>query len=86
MKEMVMGGHRPHVTMDSDDSNMRQSKDPHIQAMLHAMEMCWKQDPRDRASAREVEEYLRSKLVTGSTPEKGQHHGSHQHEHRHRHR
>ena len=84
MKEMVMGGHRPHVTMDSDDSNMRKSKDPYIQAMLQAMEMCWKQDPRDRASAREVEEFLRSKLPS-SIPE-AQHRGSHQHGHRHRRR
>ena len=62
IKELVKGGHRPHVTTDSDDGQIRQSKNPYIQAMLHAMEMCWKQDPRDRASAREVETFLRSKL------------------------
>lgn len=55
MKKLVLKGKRPHVNLDAD---IRNSKDPHEQTMLTAIEMCWKQDPRDRASAREVQALL----------------------------
>lgn len=36
--------------------------DANIQALVEAAKMCWTQDPRDRASAREVQHFLQSKL------------------------
>lgn len=55
IKLLVQNGKRPHVNIDAD---IRHSEDPIEQTMLEAVEMCWKQDPHDRASAREVEAVL----------------------------
>ena len=54
-KRLVQEGKRPHVNIDAD---IRHSEDPYEQAMLTAVEMCWKQDPHERASARQVQDYL----------------------------
>lgn len=53
LEALVTGGRRPHV-----DDALLQSKDPYVKAMLHAMNMCWPQDPQERATAKEVREYL----------------------------
>jgi len=55
IKELVQQGRRPHINIDSD---VVHSTDPYVQAMLQAVQMCWKQDPHERASAQEVEAYL----------------------------
>jgi Protein kinase domain len=52
-KEFILAGKRPHV-----EAELLESKDPNIQAMLKAMDMCWKQDPHDRSSAREIQQFL----------------------------
>ena len=54
-KILVQQGRRPHVNIDGD---IRHSEDPIERTMLEAIEMCWKQDPHERASAREVEAVL----------------------------
>ena len=59
MKELVMHGRRPHINIDSD---IRHSDDPYVQAMLQAVELCWKQDPHERPSAREVQAFLEQHL------------------------
>ena len=61
-KLLVQKGKRPHVNIDAD---IRNSEDPYEQAMLTAVEMCWKQDPHDRASAREVQAVLADFLPRG---------------------
>lgn len=41
---------------------LKESKDPAHKALLAAMQMCWKQDPAQRATAKEVKDYLEVEL------------------------
>lgn len=54
----VMKGDRPHIS----HSMYRDSDDPKIQALVRAIDLCWKQDPRERPTAREVVDLLQSAL------------------------
>jgi len=54
----VMEGARPHISQ----STYRSSNDPKIKTLVRAIDMCWEQDPRERPTAREVVELLRSAL------------------------
>ena len=54
----VMNGDRPHIS----HSLYRDSDDPKIQALVRAIDLCWKQDPRERPTAREVVDLLQSAL------------------------
>ena len=58
----VMEGDRPHISQ----SLYRDSDDPKIQALVRAIDLCWKQDPRERPTAREVVDLLQSAL--GNSP------------------
>ena len=58
----VMKGDRPHISQ----SLYRDSDDPKIQALVRAIDLCWKQDPRERPTAREVVDLLQSAL--GNSP------------------
>ena len=60
VKQLVKQGHRPHINIDVD---LRHSADPQVQALLKAIDMCWEQDPHDRASAQEVLEVLEEELL-----------------------
>ena len=73
MRALVKSGKRPHIS-----NAIFKSEDPYVQAMLHAVNMCWPQDPNDRATAREVQDYLAQHLPAT-------HHNHHHHHHRHRH-
>jgi serine/threonine protein kinase len=53
----VKAGKRPHVP-----SRLRESKDPAIVAIRKAMTMSWRQDPTERASAKEVSNFLQQEL------------------------
>ena len=53
----VKHGERPDIP-----SSVQDSADPFDQAMLKVIEMCWIQDPIKRASAREIQEFIISKL------------------------
>ena len=59
-KMLVQNGRRPHVNIDAD---IRHSEDPYEKTMLEAIEMCWKHDPHERASARQVQEHLAKYLL-----------------------
>lgn len=52
---LVKQGRRPHINIDAD---YRHSKHPQIQTLLQAIDMCWKQDPHERATSRQVESVL----------------------------
>lgn len=57
-KKRIKEGYRP-----SFDVDVWNSTHPVDQALKEAMFKCHEQDPNNRASAREVETYLRSRLV-----------------------
>lgn len=56
-KVKLLGGKPqiPHEVKNSDD--------PSIQALLHAMDMCYRSDPDNRASARKVADFLNEKYL-----------------------
>lgn len=56
-QKLVKEGARPHIS-----SSIRKSTDPFDRAMIEAIEMCWIQDPKNRASAREVQKFVLSAL------------------------
>lgn len=55
VRKEVRAGHRPPMT-----SRVQNSQDPRIKAMIKAMEMCFVQDWRKRATAKEVADFLTS--------------------------
>ena len=55
-KKAVIKGTRP------DFGKLTNSSDLNIQALIEAANMCWIQDPEERASARQVQEFLASLL------------------------
>lgn len=57
VRKLVMKGVRPSVYVD-----VWNSTDPIVQSLKEAMIMCHEQDPVKRATAREVETHLKSKL------------------------
>jgi len=59
MKDLVRHGRRPHINIDAD---FRHSPEPMVQALVEAIDWCWRQDPHERASAREIEELLSEHL------------------------
>ena len=56
-KRAVSKGQRP-----TFDASLATSDDIYIQALITAAKMCWTQDPEKRASAREVQYFIQSKL------------------------
>lgn len=56
-QEKIMTGERPFI-----DPKFTNSTKSRVQAMLKAIDMCWIQDPRKRASAREVASFLKVEL------------------------
>ena len=52
-RERVMAGERPHIP-----SSVQNSTDPFDQAMLKAIQMCWIHEPKKRASARQIQEFI----------------------------
>ena len=53
----IMDGERPPI-----DDDIRSSGDPIDTAFVEAISMCWRQNPDKRATAKEVKEYLNSKI------------------------
>ena len=53
----IMGGARPPI-----DDDIRSSGDPIDNAFIEAIGMCWRQNPDERATAKEVKEYLISQI------------------------
>ena len=49
----IMGGARPPI-----DDDIRSSGDPIDNTFIEAIGMCWRQNPDERATAKEVKEYL----------------------------
>jgi serine/threonine protein kinase len=45
------------------DESLRESDDPLDVTLLKAIDKCWDQDPTERASAREVEQFLEAELA-----------------------
>ena len=56
-RKLIKKGNRPIIS-----SSVRNSTDPFDQAMITAIEMCWIQDPSERASARQVQQFFLSEL------------------------
>ncbi|CAB9507100.1 STYKc [Seminavis robusta] len=53
----VMNGHQPHIR----ESTLK-NKDPNIKVLLQAMNACWVWDPRRRATAKEVQNILKTRV------------------------
>jgi hypothetical protein len=53
----ILDGERPFMFPD-----VQNSTDPIDRTLLEAMEMCFHQNPADRATARQVETFLKGKL------------------------
>mmetsp|Transcript_25946 Transcript_25946/g.36380 ORF Transcript_25946/g.36380 Transcript_25946/m.36380 type:complete len:101 (+) Transcript_25946:77-379(+) len=56
-KKKVETGERPPVLQNILSSNVTETK-----VLLQAMNMCWKQDPKERATSRQVQNYLNKEL------------------------
>ena len=56
-RKAVAKGERPEF-----DEELIQSTDQNVQALIEAAKMCWVHDPLRRATARQVQQYLQSKL------------------------
>ena len=56
-KRRVKRGERPLVEDKILSNNITETK-----VLLQAMNMCWTQDPKERATARQVENYLNEEL------------------------
>lgn len=56
-QQIVMSGGRPPI-----QESILDSTDPFDKAMLNAIEMCWPQEPAERAKAREVQSYIFNEL------------------------
>lgn len=57
VKRCVKSGKRPHIPQ-----RLRESTDPAHKAIQKVMAMCWRQDPKKRATAREVADILLHEL------------------------
>ena len=57
-QKKIMAGERPPL-----DAKYANSTDQYTQALIKAMNMCWIHKPEERASAREVEQYLDAELT-----------------------
>ena len=57
VQKNVLGGLRPPL-----NDAIKQSSNPVDIALVHAMDMCFKQDPKERASAKYVSDYLQTEL------------------------
>ena len=58
-QRLIKNNQRPPI-----DDAMKESDDPLDVAMVKAIERCWEQDPVERASAREIEQFLETELAT----------------------
>ena len=56
-QDNVKNGRRPHLPR-----RIIESKDPADKVLQKAMRMCWRQNPKERATAREVADTLHAKL------------------------
>lgn len=57
IRRTIMNGSRPPMI-----PSILNSTDPFDLVMLKAIDMCWVQDPKERASAREVQKYIDGEL------------------------
>jgi len=57
VREQVIAGERPHIPI-----SVINSTDPFDQAMVKAIQMCWIHDPKERASARQIQEFIIDEL------------------------
>jgi hypothetical protein len=62
-QKLVMEGKRPYI-----DDSIRGSQGPLDQALVKAMDMCYVQDPSQRASAKEVLSFLTNELNRIQSP------------------
>ena len=53
MAQKVRNGERPEI-----EGRYANSTDPNIEAIMHVIQRCWIHKPKERASAREIEQYL----------------------------
>ena len=64
-RQQIIEGKRPYIARRFKESN-----DPADHAMLKAISMCWKQDPANRATAKEVVSVFYEALIAlGIKPE-----------------
>ena len=52
-QRLIMSGQRPPIPPEISDDD-----DPALKTLIHAIQMCWVQDQYERATARDVEQYL----------------------------
>jgi hypothetical protein len=57
VERQVKSGKRPHIPQ-----RLRESTDPAYIAIRKVMAMCWRQDPKERATAKEVADILLHEL------------------------
>lgn len=66
-QRLIMDGERPPLSEEYTNST-----DQFTQVLIRAMKMCWMHQPEQRATAREVEQYLDAELtrlgVNGKAP------------------
>ena len=57
-RDLVKRGHRPPISPE-----ILNSTDPFQQTLLNVTRACWLQDPKERASARRIQNYIEKRLV-----------------------
>ena len=65
-QRLIKTNHRPPIP-----DKEKESQDPLVIALLRAIDMCWAQDPADRATARQVEAYLETEIAKNRDRRKG---------------
>jgi hypothetical protein len=56
-QKKIMKRDRPHI-----GHKFRESDDPFTQALIKAINMCWVHEPVERASSRQVQQFIQSEL------------------------
>ncbi len=63
IQKFIINGERTPIPDD-----LKNSTDPYEQALLKAIEMCWKQDPKERPTARELQDLFMNELEKQGVP------------------
>jgi hypothetical protein len=60
-QKLIMQGKPPPLSDRYNDTNIQ--NDPYTKTLIQAMHMCWKLNPEERATARQVEQFIDGELA-----------------------
>jgi hypothetical protein len=62
-QKLIMQGHPPPLPDKYNMTSSANQPDPYTKTLIRAMRMCWRLDPEQRATARQVEQYIDGELA-----------------------